>query len=62
MCIRDSSAGSYLDWVMPALLAQPEEETEYQMHICGIGDLVVEEAVQQLEGRLTKETLLSWDA
>lgn len=57
-----SGAGSYLDWVMPALLAQPEEETGYQMYICGIGDLVVEEAVQQLEGRLTKETLLSWDA
>lgn len=54
-----STAGSYLDWIMPALSGEKQEL--FKQEICSVGDLAMAETTRQLTGLLKKEQLLEWE-
>lgn len=53
-----SGAGSYLDWLLPLVLGG---QVKMKASVLSMGELVELEAIRQVTGRMTRETLKNWD-
>jgi ATP-dependent helicase/nuclease subunit A len=59
-----STAGSFLDWVVPAVLDEQlleKEKVAFVLSILGISDISAVEVVTQVKKKINKEELLNWD-
>lgn len=56
-----SKAGSYFDWVLPALLRYPEQRRVGKVSVINLEELVQKEVQEETGAEYTKEKLQNWD-